>query len=197
MARKVGITHDDVVGAACGIADDEGLEAVTLAAVAGRLGIRSPSLYSHVDGLPGLRRHVALAAAGAMAAAFRAAMADRSGLDALRALAEAYREFAARHPGLYQAAQGAVKPGEDDELYRALAEVVVPVFRSLAEVGADATDQVHLTRVFRSALHGFAVLERAGGFGMPESVDESYRRMVDVLLSAVREVAAGSGGGAT
>lgn len=195
MARRVGITRDDVVDAACDIADAEGLEAVSLAAVAARLGIRSPSLYSHVDGLPGLRRDLALAAAAAMATAFRAAMADRSGLEALRAMAVSYRDFARRHPGQYDAAQRAVAPGEDDELYRALAEVVVPVFRSLAEVGANEADQVHLTRVFRSALHGFVVLEHGGGFGMPESVDESFRRMVDVLLSAVRDVAGGSDGG--
>jgi AcrR family transcriptional regulator len=189
MARRMGLTRTDVVGAARAIADAEGLDAVTLAAVAGRLGIRSPSLYAHVDGLEGLRRELALAAAAAMAEAFRAAVFGRSGLESLAALALAYREFARRHPGLYAAAQRAVKPGEDDELYEALAEVVRPVFSSLAEVGADAADQVHLTRVFRSALHGFVVLEQAGGFGMPESIDESFRRMVDVLIAAVRDVA--------
>jgi AcrR family transcriptional regulator len=189
VARKRGLTHGGVVGAAVQIADAEGLDAVTLAAVAARLGIRSPSLYAHVAGLPGLRRELALAAAAAMAESFSAAMAGHTGAGALRVLAEAYRDFARRHPGLYDAAQQAVRPGADDELYRALAAVVAPVFRSLAEVGAAATDQVHLTRVIRSALHGFVVLERSGGFGMPESIDESYRRMVEVLISAVRDVA--------
>lgn len=189
MARRIGLARADVVGAARAIADAEGLDAVTLAAVAARLGIRSPSLYAHVDGLEGLRRELALAAAAAMAETFRAAVAGRSGLESLAALAVEYRKFAGSHPGLYAAAQRAVKPGEDDELYKALAAVVLPVFSSLAEVGADAADQVHLTRVFRSALHGFVVLEQAGGFGMPESIDESFRRMVDVLISAVRDVA--------
>jgi AcrR family transcriptional regulator len=189
MARKRGLSRDDVVGAACEIADSDGLEAVSLSAVATRLGIRSPSLYSHVAGLPGLRRALALAAAAAMAESFRTAVSGLSGLASLRAVAMAYREFARRHPGLYDAVQPAVRPGEDDALYRALAEVVTPVFRSLAEVGADAEDQVHLTRVFRSALHGFVVLEKVGGFGLPESIDESFRRMIEVLISAVREVA--------
>jgi AcrR family transcriptional regulator len=191
MARRRGISREDVVATALELADREGLDAVSLAAVAARLGIRSPSLYAHVSGLPGLHRELALAAAAAMAESFDAAVAGRSGLASLRSLAVAYRQFAARHPGLYEAVQRAVKPGEDDELYRALAGVVVPVFRSLAEVGADPTEQVHLTRVYRSALHGFVVLEQTGGFGMPESVDESFRRMVEVLIAAVREVAAG------
>jgi AcrR family transcriptional regulator len=193
MGRKVGLSLIDVIDAACEIADAEGLEGVTLAAVATRLGIRSPSLYAHVDGLEGLRRQLALTAAAAMAECFRDAMAGHAGLEALRALAFAYRRFAGRHPGLYQAAQRAVRPGEDDELYRALAAVVIPVFKALAEVGAEGEDQVHLTRAFRSALHGFVVLEQAGGFGMPESVDESFRRVVDLLLSAVREVSGSAG----
>jgi AcrR family transcriptional regulator len=187
MARRRGLEKGDVIRAACGIADSAGLDGVSLAAVAGRLGIRSPSLYAHVAGLEGLRRELALAAAAAMGESFEAAVSGRSELEALRALAYAYRDFATRHPGLYAAAQRAVKPGEDDELYEALAAVVAPVFRSFAEVGIDAIDQVHLTRAFRSALHGFVMLERTGGFGMPESVDQSFTRLVDLLISAVRE----------
>jgi AcrR family transcriptional regulator len=194
MARKMGLSRADVVRAACEIADAEGMVGVSLAAVAKRLGIRSPSLYAHVAGLDGLRRELALAAAGSMAEAFRDAAAGRLDLEALREIAAAYREFARRHPGLYEAAQRAVRPGEDDELYRALAAVVMPVFEILREVGASAPDQVHLTRAFRSALHGFVVLEQVGGFGMPESIDESFRRMVDLLISAVREVSTSKDG---
>jgi AcrR family transcriptional regulator len=185
MARRLGLVQGDVVRAASEIADSGGLDGVSLAAVAARLGIRSPSLYAHVAGLEGLRRELALAAAAAMRESFEAAVSGRSGFEALRALAEAYREFARRHPGLYEAAQRAVRPGEDDELYEALGAVVAPVFRSFAEVGVDTVDRVHLTRAFRSALHGFVMLERTGGFGMPESIDQSFMRLVDLLISAV------------
>ena len=192
MGRKRGITRDDVVAAACVIADDQGMDAVTLASVAQRLGIRSPSLYAHVEGLDGLRRFLALEAAAAMGRALRAAAADHAGLEAIRAIAFAYRGFAAEHPGLYAAAQRAVRPGEDDELYRALAAAAMPAIQAFAQAGVAAPEQVHLTRAFRSALHGFVALERSGGFGMPESVDESFRRMVDLLVSAVRSAAGGS-----
>ncbi len=82
-----------------------------------------------------------------------------------------------------------MRPGEDDELYAALAAAAMPAIRALAEAGVTPPEQVHLTRAFRSALHGFVVLEQAGGFGMPDSVDDSFRRVVDLLLSAVRGVA--------
>lgn len=187
MARKRGITREDVVMAAAGIADAGGLDAVTLASTAARLGIRSPSLYSHVDGLDGLRRLLALKAASAMAEALEESVRGRSGLAALRELAFGYRRFAKRHPGLYAATHRAVRPGEDDSLYAALGAVARVPFRALAEAGFGTAEQVHFTRAFRSALHGFVDLERAGGFGLPESVEESFERMVDVLILALRQ----------
>jgi AcrR family transcriptional regulator len=184
--QKVGLTLRDVVGAAAEIADARGWEAVSLASVAERLGIRSPSLYAHVEGLPGLRRELALHAAGEMAPALRAARGRRKGVEALRAMLRAYRRFARLHPGLYAAAQAAVRQEEDPELYRALAEVVVPVVEVLREAGVAASERIHLTRALRSALHGFVVLEHLGGFGMPESVDESFERMLDLMIAGVR-----------
>ncbi len=194
MARKVGISAADVVAAAVGIADAEGLDAVTLASVAARLGVRSPSLYAHVEGLDGLRRQLALRAAGEMGAAFSVAAGERAGLDALREIAYAYRRFSRDHPGLYGAAQRAVRREKDEELYHALAEPVIPVVRALAEAGVDEAERIHLARAIRSAMHGFVALERGGGFGMPESVDESFDRLVELLLSGVR--AAGGSKGA-
>src|SRR5205085_6666242 len=101
MARKVGLAVEHVVDAAVAVADAEGLEAVTLARVASALGVRPPSLYSHVDGVAGLRRAVSLRAAAALGHALADAAEGRDGPDGLRALAHAYRAFALTHPGLY------------------------------------------------------------------------------------------------
>jgi AcrR family transcriptional regulator len=180
------VSRDDVIDVACSVADEEGLEAVTLAAVAARVGIRSPSLYAHVNGLDDLRRLVALRAAAALALELERAAEGRTGLAALREIALAYRRFATGHRGLYAAAQRAVRPGDDDELYNALAAAAMPAIRALAEAGVARAERVHLTRAFRSALHGFVVLEQSSGFGMPESVDESFRHLVDLLLTAVQ-----------
>ena len=60
MATQVGLDHDAVIDAAAALVDEDGVEALTLAALAARLGIRSQSLYAHVDGLDGLLRDLAL-----------------------------------------------------------------------------------------------------------------------------------------
>jgi AcrR family transcriptional regulator len=186
MARKRGVTLEQVLSVSEGLADAEGLDGVTLAAVARALRIRSPSLYSHVDGLGHLLRLLALSAAGKMESEFREAAGELKGAAALRAIAHRYRDFARRHPGCYAAAQRAVRPGEDEELYAALAGVVSPVLRALEEAGAAPGERIHLARALRSALHGFVELERTGGFGMPEAVDASFDHLVELILSGVR-----------
>ena len=57
---RAGVTTDGVVDAAAGIANADGLKAVTLARLAEKLGIRSPSLYKHVDSLDAVYRALAV-----------------------------------------------------------------------------------------------------------------------------------------
>ena len=47
--------------------------------------------------------------------------------------------------------------------------------------GIEGIDAVHAIRFYRSALHGFVAQEASGAFGMPESVEESFRLMIDAL----------------
>lgn len=178
MGAKAGLTRDDVLTTATELADRDGLDEVTLGAVARALGVKTPSLYHHVDGLPGVRRDLAIRTAGQMAAVMTEAAAVDDPRRALRAIAHAYRSFAGDHPGLYAAMLPAPRPGEDDELYAVLAgpvEAVVPV---LAALGVGEAEMISTVRIIRSLLHGFVTLERDGGFGMPVDIDETFEQLV-------------------
>ena len=59
------------------------------------------------------------------------------------------------------------------------------MYAILRGYGLDEDETVHATRAVRSALHGFVTLEGAGGFGLPQDVDESYARLVDLLDSGL------------
>jgi AcrR family transcriptional regulator len=181
---RMGLDAARVVDTAAGIADAEGLPAVTLARVAGDLGVRAPSLYNHVDGLPGLLRAVALLAVRELAAVLRDAAVGRSGEDALAATARAYRDYARAHPGRYAATVAAPAP-DDAEHRAAAAETVEVVLAVLRGWDLDGDDGVHAARTFRSAIHGFVVLEAAGGFGIPLDLDESFDRLVATLAAGL------------
>src|SRR5215203_5687433 len=114
MATQVGLDHGAVVEAAGALVDESGVEALTLAGLAASLGIRSQSLYAHVDGLDGLLRDLALDSVRKLGDELRSSVIGRSGRDALEAIAEAYWDFARAHPGRY--ASTIRDPGEDEEL---------------------------------------------------------------------------------
>jgi AcrR family transcriptional regulator len=180
----MGLDAGRVVDAASAIADADGLRAVTLARVADELGVRAPSLYNHVDGRAGLLRAIAVRGVRELTAALREAAVGRSGADALTATAHAYRAYAHAHPGRYAATVAA--PAADDDEHRAAAgetvDVVLAVLRGWDLQGDEA---IHAARAFRSAVHGFVVLEAGGGFGIPIDLDESFDRLVAMLAAGL------------
>jgi AcrR family transcriptional regulator len=177
---RVGLDTEAVVAAAAELADAEGLETVTLAALASKLGVRAPSLYAHVGGLPDLRRRIAARGVRELTAELQAAAAGRAGPDALLAIANAYRAYGLAHPGTYESLQRASELNDpaSEEAASRLVDVVIAVLRGYRLQGDDA---IHGVRIVRAALHGFVTLEAGGGFGLPLSVDDTFGRLVAVL----------------
>ncbi len=187
MGRKLGLTLDDVVAKAAEIADRDGLDQLSLASLAASLGVRSPSLYNHVDGLPGLRRQLAIRAGRQMADELTGAIGGTtdSPTDRLRAIGVAYRRFALAHPGLYAATLPAPTPEQDPEVADALASPVKSVASVLEPMGIASSDMIPLIRALRASIHGFVDLELGGGFGLPDDIDDSFATTIDLIVSAI------------
>ena len=160
---------------AAGLVDRDGLDALTLTALAGELGIRPPSLYNHVASLEELRQALAVRALGELDAALGRAALGQAGTGAVVALGEAYRAYAHAHPGLYAAilAVGSSATPELDAARTALLDTVGAVLRGLGLVGK--AEVVHAMRAFYSLLYGFVSLEAAGGFALPITPAASFR----------------------
>jgi AcrR family transcriptional regulator len=182
---RAGLTADSVVTAAGVLADEHGLDGVTLARLAGRLGVRPPSLYAHVGGLADLRTRLAARGAEQLAAALQGAAAGLAGSEALSAVAHAYRAYALAHPGAYAALQRAT--GRTDQAAEAAGRVVAVVLAVLAGYGLEGEQALHATRAIRSALHGFVLLETQHGFGLPLDLDDSFTALVALLDSGLRD----------
>lgn len=190
MPRRPGLNREKVVQAAVELVNAEGAGALTLNRLAGRLGIQIPSLYNHVDGLPGLQRELALLSARSLGGQMAAAVMGKAGPAAVLALAQAYRDFAHQSPGLYALGLRSSAHAADAELDAAQAQVVQVVLAVIASFGLQGEDALHAVRALRSVVHGFASLEMAGGFGLPLDCDESFRRLVAMLVAGLQAQAA-------
>ena len=196
MTRRAGVTRQQAVAVAADLADAHGLEALTLADVAAVLGIRLPSLYNHIDGLPGMQRELAVLGCREIIAALNRAAIGKSSDDAVIAVAQALRQYALEHPGLYAAIQRAPAP-DDLELQQLSQEIIGIVLAVLQPYGLDPESAIHAVRGLRAITHGFATLELAGGFGLPLDRDESFLRLLRAYLAGLRSVDCYDSGGDT
>jgi AcrR family transcriptional regulator len=180
MSPRAGLSEEAVVTLALAVIDDEGADALTLAKVAERAGVAPPSLYKHVQGLPALRRLADIRVLTEMTEAIRTAVLGRSGAEAVAALLDAYRDYLRRHPHRASALEVSVGSA-DEELTKAMHGTAEAAFAALRPYGLDQDNTVHATRVLRAAVHGFASLEAAGGFGLPQELDASFEVLKSML----------------
>lgn len=184
MARAP-LTPDTVIAEATALADESGLEAVTLSAVARRLGVRTPSLYSHVRDHSALLDGVSAVALADLTARVAESVAGRSGLPALAGLARAHRAFAREAPGRWQALQR--RAGPSVVASDAALSIVALTDAVLRGYDIPPGERVHVTRLLGSTINGFLTLERIGSFDHSEPGPEtSWERTVVALDTLLR-----------
>ena len=184
MARA-GVTVERVVGTAAEIADEEGATAITMSAVAQRLGVSVPGLYKHVDGLPAVSRLLTVRSTNELAESLSASVMGQSGDVALDSLCRAYRDYAKQHPGRY-AATVAAPTAADVEHQAAANKALTAVLAMLSGYQLTDGEAIDAARFLRSVLHGFVTLELAGGFGLPQDVDASFEQTVAATRHALQ-----------
>jgi AcrR family transcriptional regulator len=178
----MGLTAERVTLVGAELADEVGLEHVTMSAVARRLGVKDASLYAHVRNLDDLRGRIALLAADEKTIRIAEATAGRSGREALVAYANAWRGYAHDHPGRYTATQ---TPMEIDPELAARAagprRAIELTYSMLRAYRLDEPDLTDAVRLMRSTLHGFVSLEAAGGFAHSRPAQATWLRCLDAL----------------
>ncbi|GAA0297896.1 TetR-like C-terminal domain-containing protein [Streptomyces polychromogenes] len=181
---RAGLNAARLTEAAAEMADADGIEKVSLSALARRFGVKDASLYSHVRGLRDLRVRVALLAGEEVTARIAVAVAGRSGKDALVAFADAYREYALEHPGRYAASQMRFNP-EEVAGSAGLLRSVELTYGMLRGYGLEDPDLTDAARLLRSTFHGYVHLELSGAFGHAREVRASWARGLDALHVAL------------
>jgi AcrR family transcriptional regulator len=165
-----------IVDAARQLIEEQGLEALSMRQLAERLGIRAPSIYKHFQGKEALEAILISIGFEEQAALFEAALEASD--EPLAAMAEAYRAYAQRHPGLYRLLydrslnRALLVPGSEES-------AVVPVVRA-------AGDDRDLARATWAFAHGMTILELNRRFPPDADLDAAWRRGIAALQDAIR-----------
>ena len=172
------VTISGLTTIAITVVENQGLDALSLSSVASHLGVRPSALYTHVNGVDGLRYLVAVNATKNLTDQIRRAAIGIGGGEALQTVGQAYRTFAQTSPGQFRATLTAPLSTKD-ELTNAnqdLLEVFSLVFSAM---GLEDDTARLAARSTRSALHGFCALEVATGT-TPDH-DAQYQHLLDTL----------------
>ena len=183
---KQRISLDQITSESLALVDRDGFDALSLSNVADGLGVGPSALYTHLDGLDGLRHLVAVAATDNLTSDVRNAAIGTSGETALSAMGAAYRGFAQGHPG--QFASTLLPPrSADDDLAKAN-ESLVDVFALVyGAMGMDRSESHLAARSTRSAIHGFLALEHTSA-GPSSANDAEYQHLLDTLQRGPRSL---------
>jgi AcrR family transcriptional regulator len=185
---RAGLNTSEVVAAAAQLADQTGIGSVSLAAVAGRLGVKAPALYKHVKGIDDLRRGIATLAMTELGEVLRDALQGKSGADAIGAFFMVVQSYMAKHPGRYEATTGAEFRGQDDPLLIAATRVIGSIRAVLSGYGIRPAELDHAIRLLRCTIHGYAMLQAANGFQWSNDPDESVAWMIRFFDAGLKAV---------
>ncbi len=179
------LNRDVVVAAAADLVDKHGINALTLTRLAESLGVTQPALYNHVRSAGDCLYALALLARQQLLAELRAAAIGRAEDDAVCAVAEAWRTYVRKHPGLYAATDRHPLAGHP-ELEAAVQDIVMLLCRVVKGYGLSDDDAEHAAWSLRAALHGFVVLEAEQGHPAALPLNETFSRLVLLLCSGLR-----------
>jgi AcrR family transcriptional regulator len=160
-----------------------GLDAVTMQAVAGRVGVRAPSLYKRVPNRAALIGAIGAAALADLGRQLEPAGRDPDPASGLRTIATSFRAFAHENPRAYELLFTNLPPGSRLPADRfALASAPLLAVASRLAGPDQALEAARLVTAFA---HGFVSMELGGAFRLGGDVDQAYRYGVDLLVSAL------------
>lgn len=180
-----GITKDLVIETAAALIEESGCSAFSMRALAERLGIKTASLYNHVDSMSALFVDVCAYALRLQCDIEMNAIEGKQGKDAIFALAQAYRSFAKEHMELYRLIMNTA-PSCGEGLADISFCIVEPFLKVLSDSSLSENEKLHWQRVLRALIHGFISEEDAGFFShLPANVDDSFQVAIQCYIDGL------------
>ncbi len=175
-----------IIEFAADIADEKGIENLTLKSLANEVGIKPPSLYKHFKGgIDELNKELMLYGWHSLESEITKAAVGKAKDDAIIAVCYAYRNFVGRHKGLFEAMQW-YNMYQSTEHLQATQGAVDVLFRVLDAYGLSEKQKVHCVRMLRGFLQGFCSVESHGGYGDPMPLDDTFDFALKTILNGIR-----------
>lgn len=175
-----------VIETASQIADEQGLNSLSLKAVAEKLNVRTPSLYNHIESLDDLLREVAHKGMRSMNEQMAQAAIGKSGDTALKGVSVEYLNFIIEHPGVYETIQWATWHGTEEtaQIFGNYIKILSTIISSY-NFPSESTNEI--LNLFTGFLHGFTTLQVRYAFSDPQKVRDELCNAVGTIMLGVHQ----------
>ncbi len=178
------ITKDTVIQTASDIADEKGLNNLSLKIVAEKLNIKAPSLYNHIDCLDDLLRAVAHNGMQKMNELMKQAAIGMIGTAAIKAVSVEYLNYMIEHPGVYETIQWATwhSIDETNAIFDDYLSLLTTLIKSCNFNSVQTND---ILNMITGIIHGYTTLQLKYAFSNPDKVRNDLCNALDVLLTGI------------
>lgn len=171
----------ELVGIARGLVEAMGPDALTLGALAGKAGIKPPSLYKHFADRAAVLKAVEIEVLYELEAYLRWTMTGATPKARLMNMARAYRAWGKDKPNRYRTIYSG-NAFNDPEIRAACLHSAQPLFEELQAAGVSEARRLPLSRTLVAFMHGFTLMEIGNAFNLGGSVDEAFESSLQTIL---------------
>jgi AcrR family transcriptional regulator len=184
MPAKAKTSSAEIVAAALALINELGAEALSMQAIAQKVGVQGPSLYKHFTDRAALLKAAETQLFQELAAVLWEAASAGSEGEAAQRMAFAYRAFAKRNPRAYGLMFASVlADGEAVAIRQAAAQPVLELF--LRMFRNDFNAALRAARATTAFCHGFVSMELAGAFRLGGDIDDAFAGGIDAVLAGI------------
>ena len=182
---KIIISEELIIKTAALLANQRGLENVSLKMIAETLNMKSPSLYNHISSLEDIKEKLMIYGWKEMETLMIESAVGVSGYEALKAISYAFFDYATTRQGVFSAMLYYNKY-KNEQTQRATTKLFDIVFKIMKPLPMSEDNINHIIRTLRSFLQGYALLVNNHAFGNPLDIKESFDLSLDIIMNGIK-----------
>lgn len=184
---KNNISEVLIIETSAHIANEIGLDNLSLKIIAEELNIKPPSLYNHISGLDNIKEKLMIYGWKQIENKMIDSAVGVAGYEALKNMCYAFYDYATNNKGVFAAMlwYNKYETQENNNSTARLFELLFKVMRAL-DISEDNIN--HSIRTLRGFLEGFSLLVNNNAFGNPISIKESFDLSLEIIMNGIKSL---------
>ena len=183
---RTGLSKEEILNKSIELANQKGINYLSVTTLSNALGIKKPSLYYHAQTVEEVIQWIMIYGWQKVSTEIVEQAEASDPENSIKNYARLFYKFAKANPGVFEAMLWYNKYSSD-ELKNATEGLYDFFFEQTGKMGISKKKVNHLMRTFRAFLEGFILLEVHNSFGNPVSIKESFEITLRVLIDGMKQ----------